>query len=229
MLTIGRLGNLSGLETKTLRYYDRVGLVRPAGRTGAGYRMYDETTVDRLHFILRAKALGMSLADIRRILAVRDEGAAGGIFLRIPQGQSLPLKPGSLFAVGDRLLRFAGSVPAPPPPPPDGTMRLGAPRPEGPAVLVEEWLEGGVGGRVYLRTGPSITVGRAGCAVNLGEDGYLSQAHAEIVVEPDGSASLRDLGSSNGTFLRVAPGSEAPLKNGDELRMGREVLRVEVA
>ncbi len=162
-------------------------------------------------------------------LAVRDEGAAGGIFLRIPQGQSLPLKPGSLFAVGDRLLRFAGSVPAPPPPPPDGTMRLGAPRPEGPAVLVEEWLEGGVGGRVYLRTGPSITVGRAGCAVNLGEDGYLSQAHAEIVVEPDGSASLRDLGSSNGTFLRVAPGSEAPLKNGDELRMGREVLRVEVA
>lgn len=76
MLTIGRLGSLSGLEPKTLRYYDRVGLVRPAGRTGAGYRMYDETTVDRLHFIRRSKALGMSLADIRRILAVRDEGAA---------------------------------------------------------------------------------------------------------------------------------------------------------
>jgi pSer/pThr/pTyr-binding forkhead associated (FHA) protein len=160
-------------------------------------------------------------------LAVRDEGAAGGIYVRIPQGQAVPLRPGNLFAVGDRLLRFAGPVPAPPPPPPDGTMRLGAPRPDGAAVLLEEWLEGGVGGRVYLRAGPSITVGRAGCAVNLGDDGYLSQAHAEIVVEPDGSASLRDLGSSNGTFLRVAPGGEAPLRDGDELRMGREVLRVE--
>jgi DNA-binding transcriptional MerR regulator len=76
MLTIGRLGTLSGLEPKTLRYYDRVGLVRPAGRTGAGYRMYGEDAVDRLRFIRRAKALGISLADIRRILAVRDEGAA---------------------------------------------------------------------------------------------------------------------------------------------------------
>jgi pSer/pThr/pTyr-binding forkhead associated (FHA) protein len=161
-------------------------------------------------------------------LAVRDEGAAGGVFVRIPQGQALPLKPGSLFAVGDRLLRFAGPLPAQPPPPPDGTMRLGAPRPDGPAVLLEEWLEGGVGGRVYLRTGPSITLGRAGCSVNLGDDSYLSQAHAEIVLEPDGSASLRDLGSSNGTFLRIAPGGEVPLKNGDELRMGREVLRVEI-
>jgi DNA-binding transcriptional MerR regulator len=76
MLTIGRLGTLSGVEPKTLRYYDRVGLVRPAGRTWAGYRMYGEDAVDRLRFIRRAKALGMSLADIRRILAVRDEGAA---------------------------------------------------------------------------------------------------------------------------------------------------------
>ncbi len=76
MLTIGRLGSLAGLEPKTLRYYDRVGLVRPSGRTGAGYRLYEEDTVNRLHFIRRAKALGMALADIRRILAVRDEGAA---------------------------------------------------------------------------------------------------------------------------------------------------------
>jgi pSer/pThr/pTyr-binding forkhead associated (FHA) protein len=161
-------------------------------------------------------------------LAVRDEGAAGGVFVRIPQGQAVPLRPGSLFAVGDRLLRFAGPLPSQPPPPPDGTMRLGAPRPDGSSVLLEEWLEGGVGGRVYLRAGPSITLGRAGCSVSLGDDPYLSQAHAEIVLEPDGTASLRDLGSSNGTFLRIAPGGEAPLRDGDELRLGREVLRVEM-
>ncbi len=76
MLTIGRLGALADMEPKTLRYYDRVGLVRPRGRTAAGYRIYGEEAVDRLRFIRRAKALGISLADIRRILAVRDEGAA---------------------------------------------------------------------------------------------------------------------------------------------------------
>src|SRR6516165_10698557 len=76
MLTIGRLGTLAAIEPKTLRYYDRVGLVRPSTRTAAGYRLYDEDTVERLRFIHRAKALRISLADIRRILAVRDEGAA---------------------------------------------------------------------------------------------------------------------------------------------------------
>jgi len=67
---------LAEIEPKTLRYYDRVGLVRPTTRTPAGYRVYGEDAVERLRFIRRAKALAMSLANIRRILAVRDEGAA---------------------------------------------------------------------------------------------------------------------------------------------------------
>lgn len=75
-LTIGRLGARAAIEPKTLRYYDRAGLVRPAARTAAGYRLYGEEAVQRLGFIRRAKALGMSLADIRRVLAVRDEGVA---------------------------------------------------------------------------------------------------------------------------------------------------------
>ena len=161
------------------------------------------------------------------VLLLRDEGAAGGVYIRL-RGVTVPLRPGSLFALGDRLLRFAGPLPPPPPPPSDGTRRVGAPRPERPAVLVEEWLEGGIGGRAYLRTGPSITVGRTGCSINLGEDPYLSQAHAEILVEAEGSAKLRDLGSSNGTFVRLPPGSERELHDGDAVRIGREVLRVEV-
>lgn len=76
LLTIGRLGRRAGIEPKTLRYYDRVGLVRPSRRTAAGYRIYDHGALERLDFIRRAKGLGMSLADIRRILAFRDEGAA---------------------------------------------------------------------------------------------------------------------------------------------------------
>ncbi|MGH2426973.1 MAG: heavy metal-responsive transcriptional regulator [bacterium] len=76
MMTVGQLAKSTGLEAKTLRYYDRVGLLKPARRSPSGYRLFEPNAASRLQFILRAKALGMSLADIRRILAVRDEGAA---------------------------------------------------------------------------------------------------------------------------------------------------------
>ncbi|MBK9517875.1 MAG: FHA domain-containing protein [Anaeromyxobacter sp.] len=163
-------------------------------------------------------------------LHVRDEGAPGGLYLRL-RGPSAPLRPGDLFVVGDRLLRFAGPLPPAPPGPPDGTRRFGAPRPGGaaPAAVVEEWLEGGVGGRVFVRPGPSVTIGRAGCAVNLGDDPFLSQAHAELVLDAEGGARLRDLGSSNGTFVRIPPHAERELHDGDGLRMGREVLRIAIA
>ncbi|HET9553028.1 MAG TPA: FHA domain-containing protein, partial [Anaeromyxobacteraceae bacterium] len=99
----------------------------------------------------------------------------------------------------------------------------------GASAVVEEWLEGGVGGRLFVRGGPSITIGRAGCAINLGDDPHLSQAHCELTLEHDGGARLRDLGSSNGTFVRVPPHAERELHDGDGLRLGREVLRVAVA
>lgn len=186
-----------------------------AGRSQGQVLFPDDPCLAQLHatFLVREQTL-----------LVRDEGAAGGVYVRLSEPVA-PLRPGSLFAVGDRLLRFAGPLPPPPPAPGDGTHRLGSPRPER-AVLVEEWLEGGLVGRAYLRTGPSITIGRAGCSINLGDDPYVSQAHAEIVVETD-SATLRDLGSSNGTFVRIPPGGERELRDGEALRIGREVLRVE--
>lgn len=160
-------------------------------------------------------------------LHVKDEGAPGGVHLRL-RGLSIPLRPGDHLIAGDRLLRFAGPLAPAAPAAPDGTRRLGAPRPTGAAVVLEELLEGGVTGRVFVRSGPAITIGRAGCSVNLGDDPYLSQAHAEILVDPSGQARLRDLGSSNGTFARIPPRGERELRDADVVRMGREVLRVQV-
>jgi pSer/pThr/pTyr-binding forkhead associated (FHA) protein len=159
------------------------------------------------------------------VLHVRDEGAPGGIYLRL-RGPPVPLRAGDHFVVGERLLRYAGLLPSPAAPPPDGTTRLGSPRPAPPAVVVEEWLEGGAGGRVFVRSGPSVGIGRAGCAVSLGDDPHVSQPHAEIVVERDGAARLRDLGSSDGTYVKVPARAERELRDGDLVRMGREVLRV---
>jgi pSer/pThr/pTyr-binding forkhead associated (FHA) protein len=160
-------------------------------------------------------------------LHVRDEGAPGGVFLRL-RGLSVPLRPGDQFAVGERLLRFAGPLSSAPAPPPDGTRRLGAPRPAPPSVVVEEWLEGGACGRVFVRSGPAVTIGRAGCAVSLGDDPHVSDAHAELLLDGDGQARLRDLGSTTGTFLRIPPGGERELHDGDAVRIGREVLRVQM-
>jgi pSer/pThr/pTyr-binding forkhead associated (FHA) protein len=156
---------------------------------------------------------------------VRDDGAPGGTFLKL-RGLTVPLRPGDAFAVGDRLLRFGGPLPTAAHAAPDGTRRLGSPRPTGQAVLIEERLAGGITGRVWLRAGPSVTLGRAGCSVNLGDDPFLSQAHAEVLLEGDGTARLRDLGSANGTFVRIPARAERELRDGDLVRVGRQVLRV---
>jgi pSer/pThr/pTyr-binding forkhead associated (FHA) protein len=189
-----------------------------AGRSKGAIRFPDDPTLAPHHatFLYRDGALHL-----------RDEGAPGGVYLRL-RGLSVPLRPGDHFAVGERLLRYAGLLPPAPAEPPDGTRRMGAPRPAPPAVVVEEWLEGGAGGRVFVRSGPAVTIGRGGCAVSLGDDPLVSQAHAEIVVERDGTARLRDLGSSNGTYVKVPARAERELRDGDFVRMGREVLRVAV-
>ncbi|MBI2321611.1 MAG: heavy metal-responsive transcriptional regulator [Chloroflexi bacterium] len=73
-LTIGELGRRVGVPAKTVRYYDLVGLLRPAGRTPAGYRVYGEREVARLAFIRKAKRVGLSLDAIADILALYDQG-----------------------------------------------------------------------------------------------------------------------------------------------------------
>jgi pSer/pThr/pTyr-binding forkhead associated (FHA) protein len=188
-----------------------------AGRTQGAVLFPDDPCLGPLHATFTYRA---------GLLHLRDEGAPGGTYLRL-RGPSVALRPGDLFAVGDRLLRFAGALPPPPPGPPDGTRRLGAPRPPTPTLVIEELLEGGLTGRVFVRGGGSVTIGRSGCAVNLGDDPFLSQAHAELIVDSAGSARLKDLGSSNGTFVRLPSRAERELHDGDWLRLGREVLRVE--
>ncbi|MGN1021142.1 MAG: MerR family transcriptional regulator [Aristaeellaceae bacterium] len=68
MMTIGEMSRISHLSVRTLRHYDRIGLLRPCGATEAGYRLYDEDALKRLHTILLFRELEFPLADIRRIL-----------------------------------------------------------------------------------------------------------------------------------------------------------------
>jgi DNA-binding transcriptional MerR regulator len=72
--TISLLAQRFGVRADTLRYYDRLGLLRPTGRSSAGYRLYDETAVERLRFIRGAQRMGLRLSDVRELLEVRDRG-----------------------------------------------------------------------------------------------------------------------------------------------------------
>jgi DNA-binding transcriptional MerR regulator len=66
----------TGVSTDTLRYYERNGLLPAVTRTAAGYRRYPAATVERVLLIQRALVVGFSLADLKRVLGVRDKGGA---------------------------------------------------------------------------------------------------------------------------------------------------------
>lgn len=66
--TVDKLARLAGITSRTLRYYDQIGLLRPAGTASNGYRFYGPEEVDRLQQILFYRELGMPLDEIRRLL-----------------------------------------------------------------------------------------------------------------------------------------------------------------
>lgn len=66
---VGDLAKLTGLTTRTLRFYNQIGLFSPSGQTAFGHRLYDESDLARLQQIMSLKELGLSLEEIKAILA----------------------------------------------------------------------------------------------------------------------------------------------------------------
>jgi DNA-binding transcriptional MerR regulator len=75
-MRIGELARQSGVPATTLRYYEQAGLIAPPRRGDSGYRAYDPDTLPRLAFIRAAQAVGLSLAEIRQVIGIRDGGRA---------------------------------------------------------------------------------------------------------------------------------------------------------
>ena len=68
MFTIGELAKAAGVPTSTVRYYEREGILRPAGRNGSNYRLYSREDVERLCFIRAAQGTGFTLRDVTELL-----------------------------------------------------------------------------------------------------------------------------------------------------------------
>jgi DNA-binding transcriptional MerR regulator len=110
-LTIGEVAQLTGLPVKRLHYYERRGLLEPARRTEAGYRLYGAEEVARLEFIKRAKLLGLTLEEIRELVALAARCNEGEIVPRLQEALDAKLeeterKLAELSAFRDSLLYY---------------------------------------------------------------------------------------------------------------------------
>jgi len=80
-MRIGELAKLAACQPETIRFYEQKGLLLPPIRSQANYRLYDASHADRLHFIRRCRALGMSLDEVQALLGFQDrpDKPCGGV------------------------------------------------------------------------------------------------------------------------------------------------------
>ncbi|MBN8471701.1 FHA domain-containing protein [Corallococcus exiguus] len=157
-------------------------------------------------------------------LYVRDESSASGVYVTFAGTESLA--PRALFSAGQRLFRFTGRVESPAPVAGRPTP-YGSPVPLGQALYgVEEVHMGGRAGRAVVTAAALLTIGQAHCDLAYPNDEGLAGRHCELSPTATG-AMLRDLSGGLGTFVRIPPATERPLRPGDRVRLGQHVMQVE--
>jgi pSer/pThr/pTyr-binding forkhead associated (FHA) protein len=158
-------------------------------------------------------------------LIVRDEGSINGVFVRIHAPARL--ESGGVFLVGEQLLQVEALPPDfGPQPDSEGTYFYASPKRASKMRIIQR-LRGGEIGLVVRARGDRITLGREGNDINFPDDPFISGRHAEVGIGPDGVFSVTDLGSKNGTFMRII--DESPLEHGDYVFLGQQLLRVEIS
>jgi len=154
-------------------------------------------------------------------ITVRDEGSLNGVYVKLKPNDPFYLEPNAVFRIGQEIVRYEALESQAPV---DGVERFGSPAQ-------------GIVGRLALVVGRDTTgnafpipkrglhLGRERGDVLFSEDGYVSGLHCQIAPGEDGRVYLTDVGSSNGTFVRVRENHS--LRSGDILLMGQQVFRLD--
>ncbi len=109
-MNIGQAGKASGVSAKMVRYYESIGLIAPAPRTEAGYRVYTQPDVHALQFIRRARAFGLPMERVKQLVALwQDSGRASRDVKQLAMGHVADLrgKIAELTAMADALQDLA--------------------------------------------------------------------------------------------------------------------------
>jgi pSer/pThr/pTyr-binding forkhead associated (FHA) protein len=153
-------------------------------------------------------------------MSVKDEGSLNGVYKKLQRDSPVEVKPNHIFRIGQEIIRFEPL--APQPATPDGVERLGAPS-KGYVGRIALVIGRETTGNAFPIPETGVHLGRERGDVLFPEDGYVSGLHCRLTWE-GGRLMLTDLGSSNGTFLRLA--EEADVQTGDVLLMGQQLFRV---
>ncbi len=156
-------------------------------------------------------------------VVIRDEGSLNGVYLKLRPQAPWMLKFGDLFRIGQEIIKLEALELQPPGP--DGVERLGSPR-DGYVGRLALVIGRDTTGNAFPIPRGGVHCGRERGDILFSEDGYVSGLHCRIAPESDGSIYLTDVGSSNGTFVRLS--RDHSLTSGDILLMGQQLFRVDI-
>ncbi len=153
-------------------------------------------------------------------LTVEDSGSLNGVYRKLARDVPVELHASDVFRIGQEIVKYESIEP--PSPSPDGVERLGAPS-KGYIGRIALVIGRETTGNAFPIPESGIHIGRERGDVLFPEDGYVSGLHCHIAYD-SGRVTLTDLGSSNGTFLRLR--EETEVHSGDVLLMGQQLFRI---
>jgi len=201
-------------------------LIRPDGSEGGTFALRDgDNRIGRDHGAIFENDGYLSpthceLSVMGNGAVVRDLDSLNGVFVRMTGEEEI--QPGQVIRMGQELLRF--DLIEPPTPLEDGTEVMGSPNP-GYWGKITVIIGNQVDGSAYPLLGDSVTLGRERGDINFPDDGYVSGLHARLSTR-NGKVYLADLGSSNGTFLRVL--GERKLGHDSFVLLGQQLFKLAI-
>lgn len=218
----------------------RLVLIARDGGAGPSYPILDQLDIGRTEgevVMAEDRTLAARHARFTRrgsVLFVRDLGTVNGVYKRLRPGDAgaAHLRDQDLILVGQQVLRFEVVKPGEDglgPAMQHGTLLFGTPVPPLYARLCQRTVAGLTQDVYHLHKAETV-LGRESGDIVFTDDPFLSRRHASIRVAREGEtvrATLADLESSNGTFLRTC--GEVELQDGDELRIGQQLLRLDLS